>query len=157
MHIYWFITTLQGLAGDEALPIGGGGKPVGLATAGPGLREGCKVTISSSMEAINTSLTLDTYVHASTYIHTYKNICPSQYRECFQRTECVSETHKKGKTEEFSFQFCFDWNKINSAPLNFYTPGDFIQNTQGDFTPCAGGGGWKRQRRGELRFALSYI
>lgn len=82
------------------------------------------------------------YTHQHIYTH-IKISAPTGCRECFQRTEFVSETHKKGKTEEFSFQFCFDWNKINSAPLNFYTLGDFIQCAQGDFTPFAGGGGRK--------------
>lgn len=72
--------------------------------AGRELREGCKVTMSSSMEAINTSLTLDTYVHTSTYIHTHIKIpAPTRGRGCFQRTEFASETHTKGKTEELFF------------------------------------------------------
>lgn len=62
-----------------------GRKPVGLAVAGRGLGEGCKVTMSSSMEAINTSLTLDTYVHTSTYIHTYKNTCPDRRQRVFPK------------------------------------------------------------------------
>lgn len=150
MHIYCFITTLQkALAGDDGRACGGcGGEeaywPQATARCGTGGLGTVKWHISSSMEAINTSLTLDTYVHTSTYIHTYKNICPNRIQSVSKEQNLFLKHTKKGKTEEFSFQFCFEWNKINSAPLNFCTLGDFIQYTQGDFTPYAGGGGgWK--------------
>lgn len=69
---------------------------------------------------------IDTYVHTLTYIHTYKNICPNQMQKGSVSKEQNLFLKHKGKTEEFSFQFCFDVNKINFATLNFCVQGDSI-------------------------------
>ena len=93
------------------------GEPVGWAAGAWGSGGAVKWHIASSLEAINTPLTVGTYVHTSTYIHTYKNICPNQtQKEAFPRNRiCFWNTTVKQKS--FLSSSALIWIRLNSAPV----------------------------------------
>lgn len=78
-----------------------------------------KVTDVQQRETINTSFTLKPYVHMWTYIHTYKNICPTRYRKFPRNKICFWNTHRKKKTTVFIVVLLWvEWRLQTPSPMS---------------------------------------
>ena len=68
-----------------------------------------KVTHVQQRETINTSFTPRSYVHTWTYIHTYKNICPTRHREFPKNRICFWNTQNSGKQQFVAVLPWLEW------------------------------------------------